>query len=274
MLTRPVERFRVRIPAELHRLAIVGAWFFVLVSLAHLAWVVGVKWSNPAGLTTLYQTTVDDTVHRAWGLAYDGTGGLMLALFQMGLVFSALFVSTLRFPRPRRLGHAVLVAWSALWALDLVWLASLDGQPDSWAQASIVALLFGCTAYRALTARRAGVARPDRGGDENASHDPTGVANVEAAQPAFGQEHVTGSARVTEIAPSDDDPGVRANRFRDRWRPLASASIRRGSETARQILARSKPIALRAGRQARGIARRTVQWLRRNGVIPTGSSAP
>jgi hypothetical protein len=274
MLARLAERLRLPIPAELHRLAIVGAWFFALVSLGHLAWVVGAKWGNPAGLTTLYQTTVDDTVHRAWGLAYDGTGGLMLALFQMGLVFAALFASTLPFPRLRRFGHGVLVAWSALWALDLLWLASLDGQPDSWAQATVLGLLCGCTAYRALTPRRRGGTRPTGRGDDQASRDPTGAANADVAEPALGPEHVTGSASITEIAPPADDPGAAAKRLRDRWRPLASASIRRVGETARRILTRAKPIARRAGRQARGLAGRTVQWLRRNGVIPTGSSAP
>ena len=46
-------------------------------------------------------------------------------------------------------GPGVLCAWAALWALDLVWLASIDHQLDSTAQAALLCLLLGCTGYRA-----------------------------------------------------------------------------------------------------------------------------
>ena len=33
------------------RLLIGGAWLFIIFSLAHLAWVISIKWGDPAGLT-------------------------------------------------------------------------------------------------------------------------------------------------------------------------------------------------------------------------------
>ena len=68
------------------RLLIGGAWLFIIFSLAHLAWVISIKWGDPAGLTTLYQTTVDGETYRAWGLAYSGTLGLLLAISQFVIV--------------------------------------------------------------------------------------------------------------------------------------------------------------------------------------------
>ena len=62
---------------SLKTLAVAGAWFFIVVSLGHLAWAVGHKWSDPAGTFKLYHTIVDGHSFDAWGLTYSGTLGLL-----------------------------------------------------------------------------------------------------------------------------------------------------------------------------------------------------
>jgi hypothetical protein len=132
--------------------AVGGAWFFIIVSLAHLAWVIGEKWGDPAGVTRLYHTEVGQRSYDAWGLSYDGTLGLLLAMGQALVVAGAAGASTLpwrRTLRYRRIGHCVLFAWAALWALGLLRLAALDHHLDSIAQATLLCMLLGCTGYRA-----------------------------------------------------------------------------------------------------------------------------
>ena len=147
---KPASARLARWTKPLPRLAVGGAWFFVLFSLVHLAWVIGAKWADPAGLTTLYQTTVGDETYRAWGLAYAGTLGLLLAMAQAAVVGAAAVMSLRARSKTRRLGHAILIAWAALWALNLMRLAGLDLQLDSFCQATIMILLLGSTVSRAV----------------------------------------------------------------------------------------------------------------------------
>ena len=137
---------------SLERFAVGGAWFFIAVSLLHLLWAIGVKWSEPGGTFKLYHTVIDDVSYDAWALSYTGVVGLVLAVTQLLVVGGAAVASTLPFGRTlraRRAGHLVLCGWSALWAINLLRLADLDGQPGSFAQASLLCMLFGCTASRA-----------------------------------------------------------------------------------------------------------------------------
>ena len=131
-----------------------GAWLFIVVSVLHLLWVVGTKWGDAAGTTKLYHTVVGGLSYDAWGLTYTGTAGLLQALAQLALVAGAVVVTVAPLNRRtkwRRLGHGVLTGWSALWAANLIWLASVDGRLDSVAQAMLMCLLFGCTGYRAIS---------------------------------------------------------------------------------------------------------------------------
>ncbi|NNF44615.1 MAG: hypothetical protein HKN62_16520 [Phycisphaerales bacterium] len=146
----PLRRSVTALPAA----ARFGAWFFIVFSLAHLAWVLGVKIPEPSGLVTLYQTDVAGETHRAWGLAYGGIGGLLLAGGQATLVLLATLATLTKTPRWRRRGHWVLLGWAALWMLGLARLAQLDHQVDSLAQATLATLLFGCTAFRAFAPTR------------------------------------------------------------------------------------------------------------------------
>ena len=140
--------------APLRTYLIAGAWFFIAVSLAHLLWVIGTKWGDPAGTTKLYHTVIGGRSYDAWALTYTGTLGLLVAIAQALVVAGAAVASGLTLPRTlrwRRAGHLVLSAWASLWALNLIRIAGLDHQLDSIAQATLLSLLFCCTTGRAIT---------------------------------------------------------------------------------------------------------------------------
>jgi len=134
------------------KLAVGGAWFFIVVSLLHLMWAIGVKWQEPAGTYKVYHTVVGNVSYDAWGLTYTGIFGLLTAMAQVLVVAAAAVASLLPFAKTlkaRRAGHLVLVGWSALWTLNLLWLAGIDHQLDSIAQATLLGVLFAGTAWRA-----------------------------------------------------------------------------------------------------------------------------
>ncbi len=136
------------------KLAVGGAWFFIVVSLLHLLWAIGVKWQEPAGTFKLYHTVIGDVSYDAWGLTYTGVLGLLTAMAQMVVVSAAAFATMLPFDKTlkaRRAGHLVLVGWSALWTLNLLWLAGIDHQLDSIAQATLLGVLFAGTVWRAYS---------------------------------------------------------------------------------------------------------------------------
>lgn len=144
MLARIAQRLE---PAR--KLAICGAWFFIAVSLAHVLWVIAVKWGDPAGTFKLYHVGS----HNAFGLTYTGTLGLLTAIGQAGLVTAAAVSSVLaghQMLRYRRLGHVLLVGWSALWAADLILLAAIDNEWVTAAQAVLLSALLCCTTGRAF----------------------------------------------------------------------------------------------------------------------------
>jgi hypothetical protein len=168
---------------SLRTFAVAGAWFFIVVSLAHLLWAVGHKWSDPAGTYKLYHAVVGDRSYDALGLTYRGTLGLIMVMGQALLVAAAAVASVLPWQRSlklRRMGHGVLCAWAALWALDLIWLASIDHQVDSIAQATLLCLLLGCTGYRATMGWSPGrsTTPPEAPGGGTHSEDVAGVRDV------------------------------------------------------------------------------------------------
>jgi hypothetical protein len=220
---------------QLPRFAIGAAWFFIVASLAHLAWVIGVKLDEPAGLLTLYQTTTDGETHRAWGLAYDGVGGLLLALAQAGAVASAAVMSVMIAPRPRRIGHAILVAWAGLWFLGVLRLASIDLEIDSLSQTTVLGACLAGTAYRAWR-------RPSRQVEDTGT---TGATLLRDARPESAPPDVL--ARLPIVEPLDEPAPRESPRFTGRIAPaLASAWSR-----------------TRAG------ARRAIDRLHARGIIPS-----
>lgn len=239
-------------------LAIGGAWLFILFSLAHLAWVVGVKWGDPAGVTALYQTTVGEEVYRAWGLAYTGTLGLLLALAEAAAVVAATVMSLRARPKPRRIGHLVLIAWSALWALNLIRLAGLDLQLDTTCQAMIMTLLFGCTVYRAALppappARRSAAAPTEERGR-------TTDEGVVVQQTSFTARHVSSTSQVTDITET----------VRETHRSPAALVSKLGALAGRVGRA-AKPVARSVGRSLLVGGRRLRLYLRDKGVIPSAN---
>ena len=199
------------------RLAVTGAWFFLAISLGLLAWVIAVKVPSPRTHLVLYD---------AWGLSYDGFTGLLLAAAQLGVVAVAT-VATLprRRSRARRLGHAVLVGWAALWTLGLLGVASDDGSLGSAASAGFMGVLCACTVYRAVRPRRA-------------------VATASAPPAPDDQPHAppAGAARAAWIESTSE-------RARRAW-----AHAKRGAVAAR-------PHAVRAARAVGSAAHRAGQRL-------------
>ncbi|MHC5002181.1 MAG: hypothetical protein ACYTJ0_03585 [Planctomycetota bacterium] len=214
----------------LGRLTTGAAWFFIIFSLAHLAWVVGMKWGAPTGLTTLYQTEVGDHVYRAWGLSYEGVGGLLQAIGQAIMVLAAATLSVVPWQRARRAGHVVLVIWAAWWAMSLGGLALRDGQLDTIAQTGLLTALLGCTihrAWRGCTPRR--------------------VAPAPAAS-------------VTEAPQPNASPAARPSA-----RSLARAAAGgagRAARTCRDVARR-----VTADERVRRTTARTIAWLRSHGVV-------
>ncbi|MHC5022917.1 MAG: hypothetical protein ACYTGG_03250 [Planctomycetota bacterium] len=224
-----------------HGLLIGGAWFFVVVSLLHLAWVVGAKLDSPGGATKLYHTVVDGVSYDALGLTYHGPAGIVQAVFQAAIVFLAATVTLLpwrgpRTVRLRRLGHVALVGWSGLWAANLLWLTSIDGQLDSVSQSSIMCVLLGCTVYRAVLGWSPPSARDDAAGGYVVRDEilfeaapPHDTDDGPAERTRLTSRHVRSSAAVREIRTA---PAQRAASWlRSTWQRLLS----RGRAAAHRV---------------------------------------
>ncbi len=145
--------------ARLHRFAIGGAWFFIVVSMLHLLYAISVKWNESAGVFKAYHTVVNDISYDAFGLTYAGTLGLLLALGQFGVVGVAALTGCKgivhipilgRLNRFWGIGHLILISWAALWLGNFIWLASIDHAFDSYGQVFIMSILFICTSWRGL----------------------------------------------------------------------------------------------------------------------------
>ncbi|MHC4948540.1 MAG: hypothetical protein ACYTG1_09790 [Planctomycetota bacterium] len=286
-MSSPVTHLHRRLrSSRLHRPALAGAWLFVLISLAHLAWVMVIKTPDPAGTVKLYHTVVGDQSYDAWGLTYDGAAGLARAVGQALVVLAALAFTCppLRgSDRLRRAGHVVLLVWSAWWAANVVWLAGLDHRPDSIVQAALLTAMFACTVHRAAC----GWSRPGRpslepievpveplpsagpppeaddGIDEIVADTIDAAAIVAPPTSLLGRARallglLTGSCRRLCRRRVEAAPRARA-RAADAWR------------TGREKLG---PAARAAGRRAESTRRRVVQWLRDSAVIPEKGHSP
>lgn len=191
-----LNRFAQRL-APLRTFALAGAWFFIAFSFARLLWVVGAKWVDPSGTYKLLYTVIGDRSYDALGLTYTGLGGLLSAMAQAALVAAAVLVTVpplRRNARWRHIGHGVLCGWSALWALNLVWLAGVDQGMTSFAQATLLCLLCGCTGYRAVTGWTGPSGRPKPG----SLPSPPPPPHPEWPQPV--------ESSVWSIPPDDNEP--------------------------------------------------------------------
>lgn len=253
--------------------AIGGAWFFIVASVLHLAWVIGVKIPDPGGVTKLYHTVVDGVSYDAWGLTYDGTPGLLQALLQLVVVGAATFATVLPsrwrpLRKMRRVGHVVLIGWAGWWALNLLWLTSVDMQLDSVLQSGLLSALLGCTIWRAICGWTAeSPARPISGPGVRDAGDEDG----EPASDMDALEREIASVDALGGPPSTPEAG-RMRRAAGALVPVGRAgrNVARGTyERARAWTPGARRQAGRAGRTVRDrIVRPTIAWLRAKGVIP------
>ncbi|MEE9130282.1 MAG: hypothetical protein V3T84_09705 [Phycisphaerales bacterium] len=257
MFDRLFERVR-----PFHKYIIGAAWFFVIFSLLNLVWVVGSKLGSPAAPTSLYQTTVGDETYRAIGLSYSGVVGMMWAMLQGGVILTAAAATLLPWritDKHRRIAHVVLCNWAGLWTLNLMWLTSLDHRIDSFAQAAIMSLLFGCTAYRGAC----GWSGKNRLDSSVPSQDEPEFVEQEVqlkiAEP-FGAEDIEVSEHAHEI-PSDESFTETPISAWTRW-------VRATKTLAQSGLKRSKPLARAGAGKIRGAGRRVSNYLRAHGVLP------
>jgi hypothetical protein len=131
------------------RVAVGGAWLFIVVSLLHLLWVYSVKLPDPSGLTTLYQITVDAVTYRCPLLTFDGWPGLILAMIEGVAVIAAAVMSVLPVRRLRRIGHVTLLTWVGIWTTGLIYLALLEpGDVQGLGQAGAMTVFAGCSVWR------------------------------------------------------------------------------------------------------------------------------
>ena len=101
----------------------------------------------------------DEFIHSAIGLTYHGVGGALLVIFETTAVLAALWFG-IRASGGKRLAAAlVVVAWTALWLGNAIWLQSLG-----WSRSSDLWLM---VAAMLLTLAWAGlrVTEPNRGVD-------------------------------------------------------------------------------------------------------------
>ena len=261
MFDRLFERVR-----PFHKYIIGAAWFFVGFSLLNLVWVVGSKLGDAAGPTALYQTTVGDETYRAIGLTYSGVFGILWAMLQGGVILAAVAATFLPWritDKQRRIAHIVLCNWAGLWTLNLMWLTSLDNRIDSYAQAAIMALLFGCTGYRAACGW-AGKKRLDSPVPTN--NEPEFVEQAVQLKIAdhdpLTSEDIDHSERMPEI-PTYELPaasGAPTSAWR-RW-------VRATKTLAQSGFRRSKPLAQAGAGKIRTAGRRVSNYLRAHGVLP------
>ncbi len=249
-----------------HKYIIGAAWFFVGFSLLNLVWVVGSKLGNSAGPTTLYQTIVGDQTYRAIGLSYTGVIGILWAMLQGGVILTAAAATILPWritDKQRRIAHVVLCNWAGLWTLNLMWLASLGSRIDTYAGAAIMALLFGCTTYRAACGwsgkKRLDSTVPIDREPEFAEKE---VQLKIAEHDPLAPEDIATSERMHEI-PSFElpaAPGAPTSAWA-RW-------VRATRTLAQSGFKRSKPLAQAGVGKIRGAGRRVSNYLRAHGVLP------
>ncbi len=259
MFDRLFERVR-----PFHKYIIGAAWFFVGFSLLNLVWVVGSKLGDAAGPTALYQTTVGDETYRAIGLSYSGVIGILWAMLQGGVILAAAAATMLPWritDKQRRIAHVVLCNWAGLWMLNLMWLANLDHRIDSYAQAAIMAVLFGCTGYRAACGwsdkKRLDSTVPS---DNEAEFVEQEVQLKIADHDPLAAEDVGTSERMHEI-PTYELPAQTPTSAWGRW-------VRTTKTLAQSGFKRSKPLAQAGAGKIRSAGRRVSNYLRAHGVLP------
>ncbi len=132
------------------RAATGAAWFFALGTLGGLLFFISQGWPG-TGRTTVASTTVGDIQYNAIGLTWTGRPGAVLLWFEAVIIAAAIVASVLPAMTLRRAGHGLLLAWSALWLANGIWLTSYGGPWWLWpAWVGVLGFFFVCTLYRTV----------------------------------------------------------------------------------------------------------------------------
>ena len=116
-----------------------AAWFFIVVSLAHLAWVFWALGDGSGGTAKLYHTVVSGHSYDAWALTYGGSFGIVQASVQALAVLAAAVATTLRSPRlhrPPRRARREAPTWKESSDEKDIWTAVRDAQDRAVADQS------------------------------------------------------------------------------------------------------------------------------------------
>lgn len=130
-------------------LTLAGAWFFAVASGLYAAGAGASLLFSPNTSSTLYGTYVEGERYEAVGLTYDSPAEHLLAGAQALLVFACLVLSTRRRLALRRIGHVGLILWSGLWLANMIRFLRVEHLPITIITASLIGILFACTALRA-----------------------------------------------------------------------------------------------------------------------------
>ncbi len=99
------------------------AWLFAVGTLATLVLILVLHWPGTGSSSAIMSIAADGRDHKGFGVHYVGVAGTALVAGEALLVLSGIVLSVLRRATPRRIGHAILVAWAALWLVNAVYLA-------------------------------------------------------------------------------------------------------------------------------------------------------
>ncbi|UCD74728.1 MAG: hypothetical protein JSV91_13190 [Phycisphaerales bacterium] len=265
---------RKRAGSPPHRLALGGAWFFIVFSLAALTGVMMAKFADPTGSIALYQASEAGHTHGAFALTYNGVLGLVQVMAQLVVISAAVIMSLSSKDARRRIAHGVLIVWAAVWMCNLIYLAGIEPRFDSVCQAPLMMLLFAGTGYRAL-----------RGWRRRPAVQMVLEFPSPAAEPAVGaadsliSEDVSSSPELREISGTTTQPQAGARRMRSRLNSAGrfarsgfarAGRIARGSvPIVKSAANRARPVVSAAGRGAAGLYGRTVRYLKDKAVIPS-----
>lgn len=262
----------------LHGPALAGAWFFIVFSLASLAWVTVAKLGDPFSVVSLYQAEISGRELHAFALSYAGVVGLFQVLAQLALVSAAVIWTLSAKPARRRIGHLVLLIWAGIWTLNLLVLAGIQPRLDSVCQVPLMMTLLGCTVYRAARGGKAVASTPaEELAPEELPEEPHSLTSGEvAAGPAVTE--ITGQVASADVAKSSKLRRLgRGFKAAGRCCKPAAVGVRRVAKRTRPFIARTarhaQPVVSAAGRRASGLLGRLTHYLRDKAIIPNAGKS-
>jgi len=140
---------RVPGPALATRSACAVTRMFLIGSLMALAGVV-VYLSGSGQAASLLAAQDGAGTLQAFGLSYEGAGGIVLAGVQAAIVGSAWLCTRSSRGGTRKLGLATIMAWAGLWLANALWLAGASDNVWRDLAAWIMLAVFASTGIRAI----------------------------------------------------------------------------------------------------------------------------